>query len=74
MPREDIEFSADNVTLRGWFYPAEGADSKGPLVVMVHGLSAVKEMYLDDYAESFSQARLFRGHFRLLRSSRATPI
>ncbi|WP_037206363.1 alpha/beta hydrolase [Rhodococcus opacus] len=58
MPREDIEFSADNVTLRGWFYPAEGADSKGPVVVMVHGLSAVKEMYLDDYAESFSQAGL----------------
>ncbi|NMN98386.1 alpha/beta hydrolase [Antrihabitans stalactiti] len=58
MPREDIEFSADNVTLRGWFYPAEGVDTRAPVIVMVHGLSAVKEMYLDEYAESFSRAGL----------------
>jgi dienelactone hydrolase len=58
MPREDVEFSADNVTLRGWFYSAEGVVSRAPLVVMAHGLSAVKEMYLDDYAEIFSRAGL----------------
>src|SRR3989337_3848710 len=58
MPRADIEFSADDVTLRGWFYPAEGVASRAPLIVMVHGLSAVKEMHLDDYAECFSRAGL----------------
>jgi fermentation-respiration switch protein FrsA (DUF1100 family) len=58
MPRADIEFSADDVTLRGWFYPAEGVASRAPVIVMVHGLSAVKEMHLDDYAEVFSRAGL----------------
>jgi dienelactone hydrolase len=56
MPREDVEFPADDVTLRGWFYPAEGVASRAPVIVMVHGLSAVKEMHLDDYAEPFARA------------------
>jgi dienelactone hydrolase len=46
------------VTLRGWFYPAEGAGSPGPAVVMAHGFSAVKEMYLDRFAEMFAAAGL----------------
>lgn len=58
MARRDIEFDAEGTTLRGWFYPAEGASSSAPVVVMAHGLSAVKEMYLDRYAEAFSQAGL----------------
>lgn len=58
MRREDVEFHADGVTLRGWFYPAKGVDGRAPVVVMAHGLSAVKEMYLDDYAEVFSRAGL----------------
>src|SRR5215468_12630629 len=58
MARRDIEFDAEGVTLRGWFYPAEGASSPGPAVVMAHGFSAVKEMYLDRYAEVFSAAGL----------------
>ncbi len=58
MARVDVEFTADDVTLRGWFYRAKGAGSRAPVVVMVHGLSAVKEMYLDEYAEVFSQAGL----------------
>jgi fermentation-respiration switch protein FrsA (DUF1100 family) len=58
MARRDIEFDAEGTTLRGWFYPAAGASSTAPVIVMAHGLSAVKEMYLDHYAEAFSLAGL----------------
>ena len=58
MARRDIEFDAEGVTLRGWFYPAEGASGTAPTIVMAHGFSAVKEMYLDDYAEAFAAAGL----------------
>src|SRR5262245_4048665 len=58
MARRDIEFDAEGVTLRGWLYPAEGAASPGPAVVMAHGFSAVKEMYLDKFAEVFARAGL----------------
>ena len=58
MARRDIEFDAEGVTLRGWFYPAEGAGCPGPAVVMAHGFSAVKEMYLDRFAEAFAAAGL----------------
>jgi uncharacterized protein len=54
MARRDVEFDAEGVTLRGWFYPADGASSTAPTVVMSHGYSAVKEMYLDEYAELFA--------------------
>src|SRR5260370_1414559 len=58
MTRRDIEFNAEGVTLRGWFYPAEGAGRSAPAVVMAHGFSAVKEMYLDSFAEVFAAAGL----------------
>jgi fermentation-respiration switch protein FrsA (DUF1100 family) len=58
MARRDIEFSADGVTLRGWFYPAEAAPGPAPTIVLAHGFSAVKEMYLDRYAEAFAAAGL----------------
>jgi uncharacterized protein len=58
MARRDIAFDAEGVTLRGWFFPAEGASAPGPAVVMAHGFSAVKEMYLDRFAEVFAAAGL----------------
>ena len=58
MARRDIDFDAEGVTLRGWFYSAEGAGAARPTVVMAHGYSAVKEMYLDRYAEVFASAGL----------------
>ncbi len=58
MARRDVEFSAEGTTLRGWFYPAEGTGSTAPVIVLAHGFSAVKEMYLDKYAELFSAAGL----------------
>ena len=58
MARRDIEFDAEGVTLRGWFYDADGRSGAAPTVVMAHGFSAVKEMYLDRFAEAFAAAGL----------------
>jgi fermentation-respiration switch protein FrsA (DUF1100 family) len=58
MAWRDITFDAEGVTLRGWFFPAEGASTPGAAVVMAHGFSAVKEMYLDRFAEAFAAAGL----------------
>lgn len=55
MDRRDIEFDAEGVTLRGWLYPAAGA-SPAASVLFAHGFSAVKEMYLDRFAEVFARA------------------
>jgi uncharacterized protein len=53
--RKDIEFDAEGVTLRGWLYLPDGdAGAAAPVVVMAHGFSAVKEMYLDSFAEAFA--------------------
>ena len=56
--RNDVEFDADGVTLRGWLYVPDGAAGPVPTVVMSHGFSAVKEMYLDRFAEAFAEAGL----------------
>ncbi len=56
--RQDIEFNAEGVTLRGWFYYPPNAQGPLPTVVMAHGFSAVKEMFLDSYAEAFAEAGL----------------
>lgn len=58
MSRHDIEFDAEGTTLRGWFYPADNAEGPAPTVVLAHGFSAVKEMYLDAFAEAFATAGL----------------
>src|SRR6185437_3632373 len=57
--RRDVEFKTeDGVTLRGWHYLPERRASKLPTIVMAHGYSAVKEMHLDRFAESFAGAGL----------------
>lgn len=57
--RSDIEFKTeDGVTLRGWHYLPDGKAGKLPTIVMAHGFSAVKEMYLDRFAEAFAAAGL----------------
>lgn len=57
--RRDVEFKTlDGVVLRGWFYQPSPLIDGFPVVVMSHGFSAVKEMYLDSYAEVFSRAGL----------------
>ena len=57
--REDIEFKTeDGVTLRGWHYLPDKRQGPYPTIVMAHGFSAVKEMYLDRFAEAFAAAGL----------------
>ena len=56
--RRDIEFNADGVTLRGWFYTPDSGKGPFPTVVLAHGFSGVKEMGLDQYAEVFAAGGL----------------
>jgi uncharacterized protein len=54
--RSDVQFNADGVSLHGWLYLPDGRTTPAPAVVMAHGFSAVKEMYLDRFAEVFAAA------------------
>ena len=54
--RQDIEFDAEGTTLRGWLYVPDEATGPAPTIVMCHGYSAVKEMFLDAFAEVFCDA------------------
>lgn len=57
--RKDIEFKTDDgVTLRGWHYLPDNKPGRLPTIVLAHGFSAVKEMYLDQFAEAFANAGL----------------
>jgi fermentation-respiration switch protein FrsA (DUF1100 family) len=52
--RREIEFSAEGVMLRGWLYVPPQMTGSCATIVMAHGMSAVKEMYLDRFAASFA--------------------
>jgi uncharacterized protein len=54
--RQDIEFDAEGTTLRGWLYVPDNAAGPAPTIVMSHGYSAVKELFLDAFAEVFCEA------------------
>jgi len=55
--RRDIEFQTeDGVTLRGWFFPGTDANGPAPTVIMAHGFTATREIFLDDFAEVFAAA------------------
>jgi len=56
--RRDISFSSKGLRCFGWLYVPDNlaAGSKAPAIVMAHGFSAVKEMYLDRFAEKFVAA------------------
>jgi uncharacterized protein len=57
--RRDIEFKTeDGITLRGWHYLPGTRAGRVATIVMAHGFSAVKEMYLDRFAEAFAAAGL----------------
>jgi dienelactone hydrolase len=58
MMREDVEFDADGVTLRGWLYLPHGTGSAAAAVVMAPGFCAVNEMHADRFAEAFADAGL----------------
>jgi len=54
--RRDVEFDAEGLTLRGWLYLPENASTPVPTIVVAHGFSCVKEMFLDEYADIFVAA------------------
>ena len=56
--RKDVEFLSEGLKCKGWFYLPDNRTEgqKVPVIVMAHGFSAVKEMYLSNYAERFVAA------------------
>lgn len=55
--RQDIEFDADGVKLRGWLYlPKAEMSSRLPAIVMAGGYGTTKEMFTDLVAERFANA------------------
>ncbi len=56
--REKVWFNSKGLKCSGWLYMPERLEGKAPAVVMAHGLSAVKEQALPDYAEMFVAAGL----------------
>ncbi len=56
--QRDIEFDAEGVTLRGWLFTPDEGTGPFPTIIMAHGISCVKEMYLDDFARVFAEAGL----------------
>ena len=56
--RRDISFASDGIALSGWLYlPAEAKGTRPwPAIVMANAFTAVKEIYLANYAERFAAA------------------
>jgi fermentation-respiration switch protein FrsA (DUF1100 family) len=56
--RQDVTFISEGLKCAGWLYHPDDLRSgeKRPTIVMAHGFSAVKEMYLDFFAEVFVAA------------------
>ncbi|GAA4642021.1 alpha/beta hydrolase [Gordonia humi] len=53
--RLDVSFTSDGDTCAAWLY-LPPADGPVPVIVMAHGLGAVREMRLDAFAERFTAA------------------
>ncbi len=53
--REDVQFTSGDDRISAWLYRPTGS-GPAPLLVMAHGLGAVRTMRLDAYAERFSAA------------------
>jgi dienelactone hydrolase len=54
--REDVRFPSGEADCGAWLYRPEAAGAPTPLVILGHGLGAVREMRLDAYAERFAAA------------------
>lgn len=55
--REDVSFRSGADRISAWLYRTDNAGPSGaPLLVMAHGLGAVRTMRLDAYAERFAAA------------------
>src|SRR6201992_338000 len=58
MQREDVWFNSGSDRISAWLYRPDsgGPGANTPLLVMAHGLGAVRTMRLDAYAERFAAA------------------
>ena len=57
--RTDVTFrTEDGLALAGWHVRPDTGPGPWPTIVMAHGFSAMKEMYLDAFAEVFAAAGL----------------
>jgi hypothetical protein len=57
--RADVEFPSRGQICRGWLYRPGGASARASgAVVMAHGFSGVREMFLPEFAERFAAAGL----------------
>ena len=56
--RQDVTFLSEGLKCAGWLYLRDDLRSgeRRPAIIMAHGFSAVKEMYLDAFAERFVAA------------------
>ena len=57
MNREDVEFTSEGVTVRGWLYhPTDASGEPPPAVVLAGGWCYVRELVMPYYAEAFADA------------------
>jgi pimeloyl-ACP methyl ester carboxylesterase len=55
--REDVEFTSEGLTCRGWLYrPAGGTGEPGPCVVLAGGWCYVREIVMPTYATSLARS------------------
>lgn len=55
--KKDISFKTeDGTALAGWFFAGQNINGSIPTIIMCHGFSATKEMYLQGFAETFQAA------------------
>ena len=56
--RRDVTFPSQGLKCAAWYYVPTGMKpgEKRPAIVMAHGYSGVKELYLDNYADKFADA------------------
>lgn len=54
--RREVSFTSGQDKCAAWLYTAPDLDGPRPMVIMGHGLGAVREMRLDAYAQRFAEA------------------
>ncbi len=54
--RTDVTFESHGINCAAWLYRPDSGSEPHPVIVLGHGLGAVKEMGLDAYAERFTAA------------------
>jgi len=55
MSRQEIEFTSEGLTVRGWWYPPAQASGPAPAVVLAGGWCYVRELVMPYYAEAFAE-------------------